>query len=71
MKNKDRVSSCYREGTKDWEHQYDMLLDDNVTCEKCHWISRCEDLFGQNPKDTSCQFFPNRFHENVPYVWDA
>ena len=63
MKSKDRVSAGYREGTRDWNDQYNMLLDDGVTCNDCIHIERCCAIFGQRPYVNSgrCQFYPNRF----------
>lgn len=63
MKSKDRVPEGYREGTRDWQDQYDMLLDDGVTCNDCAHVKRCCALFGQEPNDESCQFYPNCFTE--------
>ena len=62
MKSKNRIL-YYKEGTKDWEHQYDMLLEDGVTCKDCIYCKRCCSIFGQSEGDTSCQFYPNRFSE--------
>lgn len=61
MKSKDRVNKNYREGTKDWEDQYNMLLDDGVTCGDCKHSERCKAIFGGNDSNTRCQFYPNRF----------
>ena len=63
MKSKDRVPRCYKEGTQDWEAEYNMLLDDGVTCNDCIHVSRCTRLFGQGPyvNDGKCQFYPNKF----------
>ena len=63
MKSKNRVMSGYKEGTKGWQDQYDMLLDDGVTCNDCRHVKRCCDIFGQRPyvNDGQCQFHPNRF----------
>lgn len=60
MKSKGRVCG-YKEGTEDWEAEYNMLLDDGVTCADCVHSSRCETIFGGDNKNTSCQFCPNRF----------
>jgi hypothetical protein len=62
MKSKDRVKG-YKVGTKDWEAEYNMLLDDGVTCAECTNIERCCAIFGQRPYITigKCQFYPNRF----------
>ncbi len=63
MKSKDRVLSGYREGTRDWEDQHNMLLDDGGICNDCTHVERCCTLFGQRPSVNSgrCQFYPNRF----------
>ena len=63
MKSKNRVPAGYREGTRDWDDQYNMLLDDGVTCNDCAHVERCCTIFGQRPYINSgrCQFYPNRF----------
>lgn len=63
MKSKDRVPKYYRKETKDWEAEYNMLLDDAVTCNECIHVERCCALFAQKPYVNSgrCQFHPNRF----------
>jgi len=61
MKSEDRVSNCYIKGTTDWKAQYDMLLDDGVTCGDCAHSLRCKTIFGGNDSNTHCQFYPNRF----------
>lgn len=60
-KSEDRVHKCFKKGTKDWNNQYNMLLDDGVTCGQCIHSVRCKTMFGGNDKNTSCQFYPNRF----------
>lgn len=60
-KSKNRVNKAYKEGTPEWDAEYNMLLDDGVACAECRHIRRCATIFGQNEKDTSCQFHPNRF----------
>lgn len=60
MKSKNRIKN-YTEGTKDWIAQYDMLLEDGVTCGDCYHCTKCVSIFGSNISDTSCQFHPNRF----------
>lgn len=61
MKSKDRVPKYYKEGTKDWEAQYNMLLDDGITCLECRHNEKCKLLFGGADTNTSCQFYPNKF----------
>jgi hypothetical protein len=61
-KSKDRVPSHYREGSEDWQAEYDMLLDDGVTCGECVHLERCSLLFGGNASNTRCDFHPNRFY---------
>ena len=61
MKSASRVAAFYREGTKDWEAQFHMLLDDGVTCADCRHFRRCSTIFGSKASDESCQFYPNRF----------
>jgi hypothetical protein len=60
MKSKNRVKG-YKEGTKDFEARYNMLLDDGVVCGDCKHNERCKTLFGGNDLNTECQFYPNRF----------
>jgi hypothetical protein len=63
MKSESRVKG-YKPGTKDWEAEYEMLLDDGVTCNDCRYVERCCLIFGQKPyvNDGRCQFYPNRFY---------
>jgi hypothetical protein len=61
LKSKSRVPKGYREGTEDWNDQYNMLLDDGVTCKDCVHCNRCCSIFGQKETCTSCQFYPNKF----------
>lgn len=61
MKSKTRVHPAYKEGTRDWQAQYDMLLDDGVTCADCMHVKRCVSMFGQMAGHDYCQFYPNRF----------
>ncbi len=60
-KSESRVSSFYKKGTEDWKNQYNMLLDDGLTCSDCIHSNRCITLFGQEERNTFCQFFPNKF----------
>lgn len=60
-KSKDRVHKAYKEGEPDWDAQYNMLLDDGVTCGDCVHSVRCKMLFDGNDNNTSCQFYPSRF----------
>lgn len=62
MKSKDRVHRCYKEGSNAWKAQYDMLLEDGVTCGDCAHCRRCCTLFGQKETDDRCQFYPSRFY---------
>jgi hypothetical protein len=66
MKSEDRVGSSYKKGTKDWDAEYDMLLDDGVTCNDCRYVNRCCTIFGQTPyvNEGKCQFYPNLFSRN-------
>ncbi len=63
MKNKERVPKYYKEGSADWKAEFNMLLDDGITCGDCNHNRRCETMFGGDNKDTSCQFHPNRFSQ--------
>lgn len=61
-KNKNRVSPLYKQGTKEWNAQYNMLLDDSVTCAQCiYFYGNCGQIFGAKPEGTKCQWFPNCF----------
>ena len=62
MKSKDRIHECYKEGTKDWDAQHNMLLEDGITCGECAHKDRCWAMFGQSMASTKCQFHPNRFY---------
>ena len=58
-KDPKRVSLMYKPGTKEWEAQYNMLLDDGVTCEDCiHCTDNgsCCGIFGGSKTNTKCQF---------------
>lgn len=62
MKSESRVKG-YKPGTRDWTAEYNMLLDDGVTCNDCRHVKRCCAIFGQKPyvNDGRCQFYPNSF----------
>jgi hypothetical protein len=62
MKSESRVKG-YKPGSKDWKAEYDMLLDDGLTCNECVHVERCCLLFGQTTyvNEGKCQFYPNRF----------
>ena len=51
----------YKQGTNDFAAEYNMLLDDGITCNDCIHCIKCCSMFGQKETDTSCQFYPNRF----------
>ena len=61
MKSESRVHPAYKKGTPDWQAEYNMLLEDGVTCADCAHVRRCCTLFGQKPEQTACQFHTNRF----------
>lgn len=61
MKSESRVHPAYKKGTPDWQAEYDMLLEDGVTCADCAHVRRCCMLFGQKSEQTACQFHPSRF----------
>ncbi len=63
MKSKDRVPAYFKEGSSDWKAEYNMLLDDGITCGDCAYSRRCELMFGGDNSNTSCQFHPNKFKE--------
>lgn len=63
MKSESRVKEFYEKGTKDWEAEYNMLLDDGINCSDCSHVSRCQALFDQNTGSDKCQFHPNRFNQ--------
>ncbi|MBU2701118.1 hypothetical protein Ga0466249_002229 [Sporomusaceae bacterium BoRhaA] len=62
MKSENRVKG-YRKGTEDWNAEYNMLLDDEVTCKQCIHCERCCGIFGQEETGTRCQFYPNKFRQ--------
>jgi hypothetical protein len=63
MKSESRVKN-YKPGSEDWKAEYNMLLDDGLTCNDCAHVNRCCSLFGQTPyvNEGKCQFYPNRFY---------
>ena len=61
VKSEDRVHKYFKKGTEDWNHQYNMLLYDGVTCGQCVHSLRCKTIFDGDDKNTSCQFYPSRF----------
>lgn len=61
MKAESRVPKGYKKGTSDWSAEYNMLLDDGVTCGDCMHAYRCRILFGGDDGNTKCQFHPSRF----------
>jgi len=63
MKTESRVKG-YKKGSEDWKAEFNMLLDDGVTCSECMHSNRCKTIFGGNDSNTSCQFHPTRFQEN-------
>lgn len=65
MKDPNRVPKHFNaeKYPDEWVAQYDMLLDDGVTCKSCEHLNRCVSMFGSQETDTSCSFYPNRFKE--------
>lgn len=62
MKSKDRVSKGYKEGSEDWLAEYNMLLDDGVTCDECwHSENRCFPIGYSSKGRTMCDFYPSQF----------
>lgn len=41
-----------------------MTLPAGESCATCVHVWRCTTIFGSKPEDTSCQFFPRRFHKD-------
>lgn len=68
MKSKNRIHHFYREGTQDWDAEFNMLLDDGVTCNDCVSCKRCVAMFGVESTNTTCDFYPNRFTEKEKEV---
>ena len=60
MKSESRVKG-YKPGTEGWKAEYNMLLDDGVTCAECRFCRWCCSMFGAKETNTSCDFYPNRF----------
>lgn len=77
MKSEERVPAYYKKGSEDWEAEYNMLLDDGLTCKDCAFCQRCVNIYGQNETDTRCQFHPNSFRpakntiNATPGPWQA
>lgn len=65
MKSKDRVPAGYKEGTPDWDAQYNMLLDDGFACSDCVNLRKCAGMYGQDANADACQWHPNRFRLSV------
>lgn len=40
-----------------------MNLPDGVTCGDCIHIKRCSAIFGHEPEDRYCDWFPRRFQQ--------
>jgi len=64
MKDKNRIIG-YKEGTSDWNAEYNMLLDERITCNDCAHCETCCSSYGQRPyiNDGRCQWYPNRFEK--------
>jgi hypothetical protein len=62
MKSESRVKG-YKPGTEEWKAEYNMLLEDGLTCNNCTHVKKCCSIFGQTPyvNEGKCQFYPNRF----------
>lgn len=41
-------------------------LPNNQTCAQCAYCSKCEQLFGGDPTNNYCQFYPSRFNPIEP-----
>lgn len=54
----------YKIGSNDWDAEYNMLLDDGITCLNCRNCIKCCSMFGQKETDTKCQFYPNKFENS-------
>ena len=61
MKSEGRVHKAFKKGTADWNNQYNMLLDDGITCGQCVHSLKCKEMFGGDDNNKTCQFFPNKF----------
>jgi len=70
MKSKNRVKG-YKEGTKDWDAEYNMLLEDGATCGDCLFYLRCKKIIGRDASCDRCDFYPNCFvPNNVSVITD-
>ena len=56
-----RAPESYRKYPSDFRAQYDMLLPDGIICNDCTHGSYCQKVFGQNPENDYCQFYPTRY----------
>lgn len=65
-KSPERVNKAYLKYPEDWKAQYNMLLMDGDTCGDCAHSERCKMIFDGDDKNTSCQFYPNRFMRKKP-----
>jgi hypothetical protein len=47
-----------------------MKLDEGKSCADCKHERTCREMFGGDPKNTNCQWFPRRFLQarNLPVV---
>lgn len=55
----------YKKGTEDWDAEYDMLLDDGVTCDDCRHSDRCFAFGFSKPGRYRCDFYPSKFCSKV------
>ena len=43
-----------------------MCLPDGMTCHDCVHVDRCVAMFGVQPSNAYCDFFPRRFSRAAP-----
>lgn len=59
MKTKSRVPSHYKEGTSDWDTEYNMLLEDGRTCAECGHSKTCKKVYGVEDGKEGTQYYEN------------
>jgi len=61
-KDPNRVHKCYNKYRTDFIAQYNMILQDNITCADCGNDSYCKAVFGGCSENKNCQFHPSKFY---------
>ena len=53
----------------DEQKQHESKLPDGRTCNDCAHIEHCKMLFGINGNETSCDFIPSKFFDDVMTIF--